>query len=78
MSELPAEGTHDVIHRGGQVVAIVVPIAQYRQLRLALEEPRVNEEFGAARVDYLARKEAGPVHYVSHEEARPRLGLPSR
>ena len=59
MSELPADDTHDVIHRGGQVVAVVVPIAEYRQLRLALAEQRVNEEFDAARADYLARQKAG-------------------
>ena len=76
--ELPADDTHDVIHRGGQVVAVVVPIAECRQLRLALAEQRVNEEFDAARADYLARQEAGAVHYVSHEEARRRLGLPGR
>ncbi len=78
MSDLPAEDAHDVIHRGGQVVAVVVPIEEYRQLRLALEEQRVNEEFDAARADYLARQDAGGVRYVSHEEARRRLGLPGR
>ncbi|SRR6266545_1413041 len=78
MSELPAEDTHDVIHRGGQVVAVVVPIEEYRQLRLALEEQQVNEEFDAARASYRARQAAGAVQYVSHEEARLRLGLPGR
>ncbi len=78
MSELPAEDGHDVIHRGGQVVAVVVPIEEYRQLRLALEEQRVNEEFDAARASYLARQEAGAVRYVSHEEARRRLGQPAQ
>ena len=48
MSELPAGDTHDVIHRGGQVVA-VVPIEEYRQLRQAMQEQQVNEEFDAAR-----------------------------
>jgi PHD/YefM family antitoxin component YafN of YafNO toxin-antitoxin module len=78
MSELPADDTHDVIHRGGQVVAVVVPIAEYRVLRLALEEQRVNEEFDAARASYLERQAAGTVQYVSHEEARRRLGMPGR
>ncbi|MCW2916607.1 MAG: hypothetical protein JWN52_4675 [Actinomycetia bacterium] len=78
MSELPAEDTHDVIHHHGQVVAVLVPIEEYRQLRLAQEEQRINEEFTAARTDYLARKEAGSVRYVSHDEARRRLGMPSR
>jgi len=42
MSELPAGDTHDVIHRGGQVVAVVVPIEEYRQLRQAMQEQQVN------------------------------------
>ena len=78
MSELPAGDTHDVIHRAGQVVAVVVPIEEYRQLRQAMQEQKVNEEFDAARAGYLARREAGAVRYMSHEEAGRRLGLPSR
>ncbi len=78
MSELPAGDTHDVIHHGGAVVAVVVPIAEYRQLRQAAEEQRINEEFDAARTEYLARRNAGTIRYVSHEEARRRLGMPSR
>jgi hypothetical protein len=58
MSELPAGDTHEVIRHGDEVVAVVVPIAEYQQLRQALEE-RVNEEFAAARARYLARQEAG-------------------
>ena len=78
MSELPAGDTHDVIHRGGQVVAVVVPIEEYRQLRQAMQEQQVNEEFDAARAGYQARREAGTIRYGSHEEAGRRLGLPSR
>ena len=78
MSELPAGDTHDVIHHGGAVVAVVVPIAEYQQLRQAAEEQRINEEFDAARTEYLARRDAGTIRYVSHEEAGRRLGLPSR
>jgi hypothetical protein len=78
MSELPAGDTHDVISHGGQVVAVVVPIEEYRQLRQAIGEQQVNEEFDAARAGYLARREAGAVRYVSHVEAGRRLGLPSR
>jgi hypothetical protein len=78
MSELPASDSHDVIHHGGEVVAVVVPIAEYQQLRQALEEQRVDEEFDAARASYLARRETGAVRYVSHEEARRRLGMPAR
>ncbi len=78
MSEMPAGDTHDVIHHGGQVVAVVVPIGEYQQLRQAMQEQQVNEEFDAARARYLARREAGAIRYVSHEEAGRRLGLPSR
>jgi len=78
MSELSVGDTHDVIHHDGEVVAVVVPIAEYRQLRQALEEQRVNEEFDAARARYQARQEAGAIRYVSHEEAGRRLGLPAR
>jgi len=75
MSELSADDTHDVIHHDGEVVAVVVPIAEYQQLRQALGEQRVNEEFDAARADYLARQQTGAIRYVSHEEAGRRLGL---
>lgn len=78
MSELPAGDTHDVIRHGGQVVAVVVPIEEYRQLRQAMQERQVNEEFDAARARYLARRGAGAIHYVSHEDAGRRLGFPSR
>jgi hypothetical protein len=79
MSELPAGDTHDVIRHGGQVVAVVVPIEEYRQLRRAMQEQQVNEEFDTARAGYLARRETEAIRYVSHEEAgRRRLGMPSR
>jgi hypothetical protein len=78
MSEMPAGDTHDVIHHGGQVVAVIVPIGEYQQLRQAMQEQQVNEEFDAAWARYLARREAGTIRYVSHEEAGRRLGLPSR
>ena len=78
MSELPAGDTHDVIRESGEVVAVVVPIEEYQQLRQAMQEQQVNEEFDAARASYLARREAGAIRYVSHEEAGRRLGMPSR
>lgn len=78
MSELPADDHHDVIHHGGEVVAVVVPIAEYRQLREALAEQQINDEFDAAHARNLARREAGEIRYVSHEEAGRRLGLPAR
>jgi PHD/YefM family antitoxin component YafN of YafNO toxin-antitoxin module len=78
MSELPAGDTHDVICHSGQVVAVVVPVEEYQQLRQAMHEQQVNEEFDAARASYQARRKAGAIRYVSHEEAGLRLGTPSR
>ena len=78
MSELPAGYTHDVIRQSSQVVAVVVPIEEYQQLRQAMHEQQVNEEFDAARAGYLARREAGTIRYVSPEEAGRRLGMPTR
>jgi hypothetical protein len=78
MSELPAGDTHDVISHDGEVVAVVVPIGEYRELRQAMQEQQVNDEFDAARAGYHARREAGVLRYVPHEEARRRLGMPSR
>jgi hypothetical protein len=43
-----------------------------------MQEQQVNEEFDAARATYLARRDAGAIRYVSHEEAGRRLGKPSR
>jgi len=77
MSELPAGETHDVIHHDGEVVAVVVPIAEYQQLRQALAEQRVNEEYDAVRARNQTRRGARAIRYVSHEEAGRRLGLPS-
>jgi hypothetical protein len=74
MSELPDGDTHDVIARGEEVVAVVVPLAEYRRLRRALEEQQVNEELDAAQLDFLRRQSAGALCYVSHEEAGRRLG----
>jgi hypothetical protein len=78
MSELPAGDTHDVIRRGGEVIAVVVPIAEDQQLHQAAQEQQISDEFDAARVEYLKRREAGTIHYVSHEEASRRLGMSSR
>ena len=78
MSELPDGDTHDVIAHGEEVVAVVVPLAEYRQLRRALEDQQANEEFDAAQTEFLSRRDAGTLCYVSHEEAARRLGLPVR
>ena len=76
MSELPDGDTHDVIAHGEEVVAVVVPLAEYRQLRRALEEQQVNDEFATAQVEFLSRRNAGTLRDVSQEEAARRLGLP--
>ena len=60
------------------MLAVVVPVEEYRQLRQVMKEQQVNGEFDAARARYLTRREAGAVRYVSHEEAGRRLGMPSR
>jgi hypothetical protein len=54
------------------------PLLGYQQLRQAAEEQRVNEEFDAARTEYLACRDAGTIRYGSHEEAGRRLGMSSR
>ena len=59
-------------------IAVAVPIAEYRQLHQAAQEQQINDEFDAARVEYLKRREAGTIHYVSHEEASRRLSMSSR
>ena len=41
------------------MVAVVVPIEEYRQLRQVMQEQQVNGEFDAARARYLTRREAG-------------------
>ena len=52
MSELPAGDTHDVIAHGGRGRCGRGAASQeYRQLRQALEEQQVNEEFDAALGD---------------------------
>jgi hypothetical protein len=56
---------------------VVVPIGEHQQLRQAMQEQQVNEEFDAAQARYLARREAGAIRYVSHEDAGRRLGLPA-
>lgn len=53
VSELPAGDTHEVIVRGGEVVAVVVPIAEYRQMCEALAEQQINTELEAAQARRL-------------------------
>ena len=54
-----SRNTLAMIRQSGEVVAVVVPIEEYQQLRQAMQEQRVNEEFDAARASYQARREAG-------------------
>jgi precorrin-6B methylase 2 len=62
MSELPAGDTHDVIRQSGQVVAVVVPIEEYKQLRQAMQEQQVNEEFEQFQIaDYARMIHQAPV-----------------
>jgi hypothetical protein len=78
LARLAGRPSHAQSPASGQVVAVVVPIEEYRRLRQAMQEQQVNEGFDAARARYLARCEAGAIRYVSHEEAGRRLGMPSR
>jgi hypothetical protein len=82
VTELPEDDHHDVIHVGGEVVAVVVPLEEYRRLRLAEKvadaEALIDAQFDASHADYLVREAAGAVEYVSSAEARRRLGLPAR
>jgi hypothetical protein len=46
MSEMPAGDTHDVIHHGGQVVAVVVPIGEYQQRSARIQQVLQRGEHG--------------------------------
>jgi len=61
MGELPAGDTHDVIHRGGQVVAVVVPIEDYRQLRQAMQEQQRYRRHGSVVSVQVVRTMHGAV-----------------
>jgi hypothetical protein len=63
---------HDVIHLGGQVAAVVVPIDEYRTLR-ALAKRASAEALEEAEVDAVMEQHdewvaAGRPGAVSHEE----------
>ena len=64
--------TQPPVHSGfvaARSLRLSCPSRNTKQLRQALEEQRINEEFDATRTDYLTRQEAGTIHYVPHEEA---------
>lgn len=79
MSE-PAEFPYEIVERDGEP-AVVIPFAEYRHLRevhreeMRLDYERMEQEEAEAIEDYLARKAAGTLEFVSQEEARRRLGL---
>jgi PHD/YefM family antitoxin component YafN of YafNO toxin-antitoxin module len=81
MTELPADDLHEVIHLGAEA-AVVVPLAEYRQLhhdalRARLIEQADTEE-AAALAEYRDQQATGTVVTVPQAEVRRRLGLTAR
>lgn len=75
----PDLGAYDVIHLGGQVAAVVVPVADFRRLR-ALEQAATAQaledaEDTAALQEWRELKAAGQATTVPIDEVRQRLGL---
>jgi len=81
MTELPASDPHEVIHLGDEA-AVVVPLAEYRQLRHDARRTRLIEQADAEEVaalaEYRAQQAAGPVKTVPQAEVRRRFGLAAR
>jgi PHD/YefM family antitoxin component YafN of YafNO toxin-antitoxin module len=81
MRELPAGDPHEVIHLGDEA-AVVVPLAEYRQLRDDARRSRLIEqadvEEAAALAEYRAQQAVGPVKTVPQAEVRRRFGLAVR
>jgi hypothetical protein len=77
MTELPAGDPHEVIHLVDEA-AVVVPLAEYRQLRHDARRTRLigqaDVEEAAARAEYRAQQAAGPVRTVPQAEVRRRFG----
>jgi hypothetical protein len=67
-----------VIRHSGQVVAVVVPIEEYQQLRPAMQEQQVNEEFDATRASYLARRSCPARVYGIRRDGGDRPGWDER
>ncbi|MCW2941554.1 MAG: hypothetical protein JWN00_4539 [Actinomycetia bacterium] len=78
MSEQPLDD-HDVIHRGGEVVAVVVPLDEYRHLKLAEKiadsEALMDAEDELALAEYHARQAAQIDEGIPHEAAKRMLGI---
>jgi PHD/YefM family antitoxin component YafN of YafNO toxin-antitoxin module len=81
MTELPAGDPHEVNHLG-DVAAVVVPVAEYRQLRREARRARLIEqtdaEEAAALAEYRAQQAVSPVKTVPQAEVRRRFGLAAR
>ena len=81
MTELPAGDPHEVIHLG-DVAAVVVPLAEYRQLRHEAQRARLIEqtdaEEAAALAEYRAQQAVSPIKTVPQAEVRRRFGLAAR
>jgi PHD/YefM family antitoxin component YafN of YafNO toxin-antitoxin module len=81
MTELPADDPHEVIHLGDEA-AVVVPLAEYRQLRDEARRARLIEQTdageAAALAEYREQQAAGAVVTVPQPEVRRRFGLAVR
>ena len=81
MTDLPADDPHEVIHLGDEV-AVVVPLAEYRQLRHDAWRARLIEQTdageAAALAEYREQQAAGTVVAVPQTEVRRRFGLAVR
>jgi PHD/YefM family antitoxin component YafN of YafNO toxin-antitoxin module len=81
MSELPVGDPHEVIHLGTEA-AVVVPLAEYSQLRYDAQRARLVEQVdaneAAALAEYREQRAAGTVHTVPQAEVRRRFGLAGR
>ena len=78
MTELPADDQHEVIHLGDEA-AVVVPLAECRQLRHDALRARLIEQADAEEATALAecraQQAAGTVVTVPQAEVRRRFGL---
>ncbi len=78
MTELPADDIHQVIRLGAEA-AVVVPLSEYRQLRLEAQRAHLidqaDAEEAAALAEYRAQQAAGIVVTLPSAEVRRRFGL---
>lgn len=73
----PGFGDHDVIARGGEVSAVVVPIEEYRTLKvlegLASVDDRERAEMTVCTQQYAEWEAAGRPGAVPHDQVRKML-----